>query len=71
MLYKLLKGLADNKDADQAVEDEVGLVNKIMYELEQKDGPLDMFVCKVVEEIMEKNHIQFADNDIKRDLVIH
>lgn len=42
---------------DELIKDDLGVAEKIMLDLEAKDGPLDVFVNLIVQSVMERNRI--------------
>ncbi len=66
----ILSSLLDEDTPDEEVKDDAGFVDAVLFELESKDGPIDIFVRAVVDLVGAKNRIQFSeDNSIMRDLI--
>lgn len=55
LLAKLFQDRAD--EIDELVNDDLGVVEKIMLDLEAEDGPLDVFAKLIVKSVMERNRI--------------
>lgn len=55
LLAKLFQDRAD--EIEELMKDDLGVVEKIMLDLEAEDGPLDVFANLIVKSIMERNRI--------------
>lgn len=55
LLAKLFQDKAD--EIEDLMEDDLGVADKIMLDLEAENGPLDVFASLIVKEVMERNRI--------------
>ena len=55
ILAKLFRGREGQ--VKKLIKDDLGVAEKILLELESKDGPLDVFVNLIVNSVMERNRI--------------
>ena len=67
----LLKTLLCSEQADREVKDDAGFAEALMFEFERENGPLDKFAQEVVKLVGTKHRINFAADNILRDLVAH
>ncbi|CBL45779.1 Conserved hypothetical protein [gamma proteobacterium HdN1] len=67
----LLNTLLSCNDADQEIKDETGFAEAVLFELERENGPLDVFSKEVVKLVGAKHRIDFAADNVLRDLVAY
>lgn len=67
----ILNTLLQCGEADEAVKDEIGFTNDVIFELERENGPLDQFAQEIVKLVGAKHRINFTDDNVMLDLVSH
>lgn len=68
----LLAGLLEGDDLSlEEIKDDKGFVNAILFELERKDGPLDVFSQELVKLVGAKHRINITEDNVLRDLIAH
>jgi hypothetical protein len=55
----------------EEIKDDKGFVNAILFELERKDGPLDIFSQELVKLVGAKHRINITEDNVLRDLIAH
>lgn len=58
-------------DANKLVKDDKGVVEEILFELEKKNGALDVFAQTIVELVGQKNRVKFTQDNVMRNLITH
>lgn len=68
----LLVELLDDEDLTaEEVKDEKGFCDAILFELERKNGPLDVFSQELVKAVGTKNRINITEDNVMCDLIAH
>lgn len=63
--------IGDDDFTEEEVKDEKGFVNAILFELERKHGPLDVFSQELVKLVSDKHRININDDNVMCDLIAY
>ncbi len=63
--------LGDDDFTDEEVKDDKGFVDAILFELERKNGPLDVFAQELVKLVGDKHRINITEDNVMCDLIAH
>jgi len=63
--------LSDDDFTEEEVKDEKGFADAILFELERRHGPLDMFAQELVKLVGDKHRINITEDNVMCDLIAH
>lgn len=63
--------LGDDDFTEEEVKDEKGFCDAILFELERKNGPLDVFSQEIVKAVGSKHRINVTEDNVMCDLIAH
>lgn len=63
--------LGDDDFTEEEVKDDKGFVDAILFELERKNGPLDVFAQELVKLVGDKHRINITEDNVMCDLIAH
>lgn len=67
----LLASLLDEDNVDEEIKDEKGFTDSVLFELERKNGPLDLFAQELVKLVAVKNRINLSEDNVLGELIAH